>query len=59
MGYRKPGKEIFQIVLNENHLSPAETLFIDDSSQNIKTAKDLGLQTIFLKDGMGIEDLGL
>ena len=59
MGCRKPGKEIFEQVLMENQLSPAETLFIDDSLQNITTAKELGLQTILLKDGMGIEDLAL
>ncbi|HUS02807.1 MAG TPA: HAD family phosphatase [Chitinophagaceae bacterium] len=59
MGYRKPGKEAFEYVLKENNLFPAETLFIDDSFQNIKPAEELGIQTIFLKSGMGIEDLGL
>lgn len=59
MGYRKPGKEAFEYVLKENNLSPAETLFIDDSFQNIKPAGELGIQTIFLKNGMGIEDLDL
>lgn len=59
MGCRKPGKEIFEHVLKENKLSPLETLFIDDSIQNINTAKELRLQTIFLKDGVGIESLGL
>lgn len=59
IGFRKPGKEIFEIVLKENNLSPSETLFIDDSIQNLDPAKELGLQTIFLKPGMGIEDLEL
>lgn len=59
MGYRKPGKEAFEYVLKENNLTPAETLFIDDSIQNLKPAEELGIQTIFLKEGMGIEDLGL
>ena len=58
-GYRKPAKEAYEIVLKENNLVPAETLFIDDSMQNIEGAKVLGLQTILLKEGMGIEDLGL
>lgn len=58
-GYRKPDKEAYEIVLKENHLSPAETLFIDDSIKNIEGAQELGLQTILLKEGMGIEDLGL
>ena len=59
IGARKPDKEPYEYVLKENNLSPAETLFIDDSVQNIKPAEDLGLQTILLKPGMGIEDLGL
>jgi len=59
IGIRKPAKEAFEYVLRENNLSPAETLFIDDSIQNLKPAEELGLQTILLKPGVGIEDLGL
>lgn len=56
MGMRKPDKNIFLHILNENNLKPEETLFIDDSPQHIATAKDLGLHTIFLEKGMTIED---
>jgi putative hydrolase of the HAD superfamily len=42
---RKPNSDIFELVLKENDLNPAETLFIDDSPQHIKTAQDLGLNT--------------
>ena len=59
IGYRKPGKEAYEFVLKENNLSPSETLFIDDSIQNINAANALGLQTIFLKEGMKLEDLEL
>ena len=59
IGIRKPAKEAFEYVIKENNLSPDETLFIDDSIQNLKPAEELGLQTILLKPGMGIEDLGL
>ena len=45
---RKPDKEAYEYVLKENNLSASETLFIDDSIQNIDAAKALGLQTIFL-----------
>jgi FMN phosphatase YigB (HAD superfamily) len=48
VGKRKPGKEIFEQVLTENNLIPAETLFIDDSPQHIATAKELGLQTYLM-----------
>lgn len=58
-GYRKPAKEAYEIVLKENNLFPAETLFIDDTMKNIEGAEALGLQTIYLKEGMRIENLGL
>lgn len=44
MGKRKPDAEIFEQVLQENNLNPAETLFIDDSPQHLETAKKLGMQ---------------
>jgi len=47
-GKRKPEPEIFEQVLNENKLNPAETLFIDDSPQHLETAKKLGLQTFLM-----------
>lgn len=59
IGYRKPDKEAYEYVLKENNLPPSKTLFIDDSIQNIKPAEGLGIQTIFLKEGMAIEDLEL
>jgi putative hydrolase of the HAD superfamily len=46
IGLRKPTKEIFKYILEDSNLDPDETLFIDDSNQNIKTAKELGLNCI-------------
>ncbi len=48
IGLRKPFRESFQLVLDENGLDPAETLFIDDTLPNIEGAKVVGLQTIHL-----------
>jgi len=48
MGKRKPNADIFQQVLDENNLNPAETLFIDDSQPNISAAQQLGLHTYLL-----------
>ncbi|MGH2623406.1 MAG: HAD family hydrolase [Sphingobacterium sp.] len=45
-GLRKPDKEIFERVLNDNNLLPEETLFIDDSPQHLKTAEELGINTV-------------
>jgi len=43
----KPSPEIFKIMLEGQHASAAETLFIDDSAKNIKTAQTLGINTLF------------
>ena len=55
LGLRKPMKEIFQLVLDENSLKAEHTLFIDDSPQHIEGAKAVGIQTIHLQKGMTIE----
>jgi FMN phosphatase YigB (HAD superfamily) len=49
MGKRKPNADIFEQVLAENNLKPAETLFIDDSPQHLATAEKLGLQVYLMK----------
>ena len=59
IGLRKPDLPAYEYVLKENNLNPAETLFIDDSLQNIEAAKQLGLQVIHLTSGMRIEQLEL
>ena len=48
IGMRKPDKEIFERVLLENNLKPAETLFIDDTLQHIEGAAKLGIKTHWL-----------
>lgn len=42
---RKPNRDIFEFVLNENGLNAKECFFIDDNAQNIKTADSLGIAT--------------
>lgn len=59
IGLRKPDKEAYEYVLKENYLDPSQTLFIDDTLQNIEGAKAVGLQTIHLKNGMRITHLDL
>lgn len=48
MYLRKPNVEIFESVIKENKLNPAETLFIDDSPQHIEGAKVAGLHTLLM-----------
>lgn len=49
MGYRKPEKEAYQLILDNHGLNPAETVFIDDTLPNIEGARAVGLQTIHLQ----------
>lgn len=59
IGFRKPDAICYEWVLKQLKADPSKTLFIDDSVQNIVTAKEVGLQTIHLVAGKNIEDLGL
>ena len=55
VGLRKPGSEIFEFVLQQENLVAAETVFIDDTLNNIETAQKLGLKTHHLLPGEKIE----
>ncbi|RBL93398.1 HAD family hydrolase [Chitinophaga flava] len=57
MGYRKPDRESYLMVLEENGLKAEETLFIDDTLPNIEGAKAVGLQTIHLQAPKTILDI--
>lgn len=45
MNMAKPDAEIFQKVLDDTGIIPAETLFIDDSTANCRAAEALGITT--------------
>lgn len=45
IGFRKPNKDIYEFVLDDSGLKREETLFIDDSEDNIISAKSLGINT--------------
>ena len=38
---RKPNVDIFEFIIADANIDPAETLFIDDNVHNIETAADL------------------
>ncbi len=48
---RKPNPEIFEFVLGENLLKAGETLFVDDSLENIEAARKMGIKTWHLQVG--------
>lgn len=41
----KPNTDIFEYVLNDTGINPEETLFLDDSIANCRTAESLGIHT--------------
>jgi putative hydrolase of the HAD superfamily len=54
MNLRKPDKAIFQKVISDNGLLPEETLFIDDSEQNLPPAAELGMKTLLLEKNQDV-----
>ena len=55
MKMAKPDADIFQKVLDETGILPNETLFIDDSEANCRTAEALGISTYTPKAPRGLE----
>ena len=55
---RKPNAEIYLLTCQKLNLQPEECLFIDDSVNNINTAKKLGFKTIrFTQPVAGIKEI--
>lgn len=54
---RKPDKEIFELVLKQNHLDPAETLFIDDTIYHVEGAKRVGIHSVLIKAGEEFDEV--
>ena len=46
VGYLKPSREIYQVLLEKFNLMPEKTVFIDDIPVNVQGAKDLGIHAI-------------
>ena len=46
VGCRKPGEEIYNLMLEKLDINPGEAVFIDDMGRNVETAKSLGWQGI-------------
>ncbi|MDD4972614.1 MAG: HAD family phosphatase, partial [Paludibacter sp.] len=45
IGLSKPGKPIFEFVMQDAGIKPEETLLVDDSPANCQTASELGMRT--------------
>ncbi len=51
MGLRKPQAEIFRRVIGDNGLTPAQTLFVDDTLEHVRAAQSLGINAVHLEGG--------
>ncbi|MCK9219209.1 MAG: HAD family phosphatase [Bacteroidales bacterium] len=52
----KPDMEIFKVLLNRYQLQANESLFIDDSLNNINTAKEMRFVTLHLTDDLDLKE---
>ncbi len=46
IGLRKPNREIYYFLLDDINCSPQEVVFIDDKSENVESAKSIGINAI-------------
>ncbi|MDH3451713.1 MAG: HAD family phosphatase [Gammaproteobacteria bacterium] len=51
----KPDPDIFALALARFELTPSSTLFIDDSSANVATARRLGMHAVQFKDSSQLQ----
>jgi glucose-1-phosphatase len=57
LGHRKPETGGFDLILKENGLDPAKTLFVDDALMNVEGAIKAGLKGLYLPPGFYITDI--
>jgi FMN phosphatase YigB (HAD superfamily) len=57
MGHRKPETAGFELIIRENGLNPAETLFVDDALMNVEGAIKSGLKGLYMPPGFYITDI--
>ncbi|MEM4260703.1 MAG: HAD family phosphatase [Candidatus Woesearchaeota archaeon] len=54
---RKPERAIFEYVISKLGIPPANILFVDDSNENIESAKVLSFKTFLISKDNSLEDL--
>jgi len=59
VGYRKPDRKIYSILLDRIHESPSSCILIDDRSKNLYAVSQLGVKTIeFLREDVADDSCG-
>ena len=46
VGYRKPDKRIYNILLDRIQSPPSDCVFVDDRSKNLRPGSEIGIKTI-------------
>ena len=49
IGFAKPELKFFNYIMESEDCQPAETIFIDDKKENVKAAKELGINAILFR----------
>ena len=57
IGHRKPSPESYQEIIRLSGINPAESLFIDDSLQNVESAIAAGLKGHWLEPNQNVEEI--
>jgi 2-haloacid dehalogenase len=52
----KPGKEIFELLLNRYNLKANNSLFIDDNKKNVQAAANIGFHTIHFTSAENLKE---
>ncbi len=56
VGFKKPEKEFFEIALTKLNVRPEDTVFIDDSKENIEVASALGIKGIYYRNSTQLKE---
>ena len=52
MGVSKPHRDFYRYILMSEEVNPEDTVFIDDSEENVISAEKLGIHSIWFKDSV-------
>ena len=59
IGFRKPDKEIFEMIVKCQRLNVKETIYFDDSEMNTEVAKDMGFKTVLVTENSKLNMTGI
>ncbi len=50
MGLKKPQEAYYQHILTSLHINPSDIIYFDDSEENIKVARRLGIRAVHYRN---------